>query len=160
MVTCLEQGENHSHMVQPMPLPPPNIVLLWNPAYLGCPWKEAIKQMLLATYNARYPLLYGCNAKCSVHKYSRSWRWWLWSNICNNIIQSAHQASSYTSGYTYKYLKLCSKATGDKISDRQMASAMPDVQLSSQMYNITSYHPLISTKSYCSAIMHVYKHNT
>jgi len=52
MVICLEQGANHLHMVQLMPLPPHFLLLQKNPewftflvlAYPGCP-KKAFKWM-------------------------------------------------------------------------------------------------------------------
>jgi len=53
MVICLEWGANDLHMVQLMLLPPHHLLLQQNPewftflvpAYPGCPWKKAPKQM-------------------------------------------------------------------------------------------------------------------
>jgi len=53
LVICLKQGANDPHMDQLMPLPTYHLLLHKNaewlafmvPAYLGCPGKEAIKQV-------------------------------------------------------------------------------------------------------------------
>jgi len=46
VVICLQQGANHLHMVQLMPLPTHQLLLyLYGAGLPGCPGKKAIEQM-------------------------------------------------------------------------------------------------------------------
>ena len=61
MVICLERGANDLHMVQLMPLPPHNLLLLQNPewfillvtAYPGCLGKKAVKRSCVCVCSMR-----------------------------------------------------------------------------------------------------------